>query len=355
MDSPVITAEKQLLADIDQLRNQFPNTQELYREVCTVLFFRYGITPTANKLYQYVKKGSMSAPAEALAKFWDTLREKSRVRIEHPDLPEEIKDRAGELAAALWDLAQDKAKASLQAFEAEARAAVIEAKDAQASAEAQRDTASVQHDRVQAELMQAKDQISMLQQQLAAEKTARDMLEEQLAQAQDDIAAHRQANESARHYFAAEIDKLRGEAQLAEERSRSAEKRALLEIDRERSAAGKLQKELDAARSEAARAAEQHRIDIAALQQQLGDVRQQSGKLEGQLQAAKTHSEHLLVDYQEEQKRAAEAALRAASLESERNGWRIRAEDAETAVHDLKEQVAILRSRRNIRAAQAKS
>jgi hypothetical protein len=105
MDIPA-TAETQLLADVAALRERFPNTQELYREVCTVMFFRYGITPTANKLYQYVKKGSMSAPAEALAKFWDTLREKSRVRIAHPDLPDELKTGAGELAAALWDLAQ---------------------------------------------------------------------------------------------------------------------------------------------------------------------------------------------------------------------------------------------------------
>src|SRR3954451_10552781 len=106
MDTP-LTNEKQLHDEIDHLRDQFPQTQDLYREVCTLLFFRYGITPTANKLYQFVKKGSMSAPAEALAKFWDNLRDKSRVRIEHPDLPDEIKTSAGELAAALWDLAQD--------------------------------------------------------------------------------------------------------------------------------------------------------------------------------------------------------------------------------------------------------
>ena len=55
-----------------------------------LLFFRHGIAPTANRLYQLVKKGSMNAPAEALARFWATLREKSRVRIEHPDLPAEL-------------------------------------------------------------------------------------------------------------------------------------------------------------------------------------------------------------------------------------------------------------------------
>jgi hypothetical protein len=37
-----------------------------------------------------VKKNSMSAPSEALGKFWDMLWEKSRVRIEHPDLPDEL-------------------------------------------------------------------------------------------------------------------------------------------------------------------------------------------------------------------------------------------------------------------------
>ncbi len=36
----------------------------LYREVCGLLFFRYGVTPTANKLYSLVRKGSMGTPAE---------------------------------------------------------------------------------------------------------------------------------------------------------------------------------------------------------------------------------------------------------------------------------------------------
>jgi len=57
MDTPLAN-EKQLLADIDHLREQFPQTQDLYREVCILLFFRYGMTPTANKLYQLVRKCS---------------------------------------------------------------------------------------------------------------------------------------------------------------------------------------------------------------------------------------------------------------------------------------------------------
>jgi hypothetical protein len=124
---PSTVHEAQLQVEIDQLRAQFPNTQELYREVCVLLFFRHGITPTANRLYQLVRKGSMSAPAEALAKFWATLREKSRVRIEHADLPEDLQGAAGELVAALWQRAASAAEASLAALRDEVEEARLAA------------------------------------------------------------------------------------------------------------------------------------------------------------------------------------------------------------------------------------
>src|ERR1700692_4769853 len=124
--------------DIEAPRAQFPQTQELYREVCRVLFFRHGITPTANRLYQLVKKGSMSAPAEALARFWATLRDKSRVRIEHPDLPAELQSATGELAAALWPRAVDLEQEQLPAAQLEAQVSVAEAQARQARAEGDR-------------------------------------------------------------------------------------------------------------------------------------------------------------------------------------------------------------------------
>src|SRR5882757_3243901 len=125
--------------EIELLRAQFPRTQELYREVCVLLFFRHGITPTANRLYQLVKKGSMNAPAEALARFWATLREKSRVRIEHPDLPAELQSATGDLAAKLWTRAVDMAQDQLATAQLEAQLAVADAQARQARAEAERD------------------------------------------------------------------------------------------------------------------------------------------------------------------------------------------------------------------------
>jgi hypothetical protein len=110
-----------------------------------------GLTPTANKLYQLVRKGSMSAPAEALARFWETLREKSRVRIEHPDLPQQLQGAAGEMVSALWQQAQAAAQDSLVQLRDEARAAVVAAEGLAQSAGARADAAeaalgSAQHE-----------------------------------------------------------------------------------------------------------------------------------------------------------------------------------------------------------------
>lgn len=121
-----MSTEAEIIAEIEALKAHDLDTQDLYREVCTILFFRYGITPTANKLYQFVRKGSMSAPAEALARFWSDLREKSRVRIEHPDLPEGLKVAAGELVASLWSQAQTSAQDGLVIFRQEAQEKVTD-------------------------------------------------------------------------------------------------------------------------------------------------------------------------------------------------------------------------------------
>src|SRR5579864_8673809 len=111
--SDVQPDETRLAADIERLKAAFPKTRELYREVCALLFFRFGMTPTANRLYQLVKRGSMSTPVAVLTEFWAELREKSRVRIEHADLPEELQAATGELAAVLWTRAVGMAQESL--------------------------------------------------------------------------------------------------------------------------------------------------------------------------------------------------------------------------------------------------
>lgn len=314
-------SENQLLADIDALRAQFPQTSDLYREVCILLFFRHGITPTANKLYQLVRKGTMSTPAEALNQFWQDLREKSRVRIEHPDLPEGLKNAAGELTAKLWTLAQEQAGASLAAFRQDSQAAVIAAEVALVAARTERDAAihalQEAQDAHQKSNQLAEKRIETLDQQIAAANSLQASLDTQLAQARQEISAQHQRMEDARREFGAELSALHATTQLAEERFRASETRSLLEIDRERTHSGKLQKELDAMREASSQGVERHRLEIAALQGQLGDVRQQYGALEGSLKAVTASRDAATIEVKALQAQLTEAATQSTMLSND--------------------------------------
>jgi len=89
----------------------------------------------------------------------------------------------------------------------------------------------------------------------------------------------------ARADFSSELEKLRASAGLAEERLRAAEKRALLEIERERVASARIQKELDAATRRTEQSEARHRSELQVVQAQLADARHQAGVLEGSLAA----------------------------------------------------------------------
>ena len=280
-------SDHQLAVEIERLRVDFTDTQDLYREVCVLLFFRYGVTPTANKLYQLVHKGSMSAPAEALRTFWEDLRKKSRVRIEHPDLPEALKTTAGEMVAALWAQAQGAAEESLGSLREQATESIRLAQEAQQKAEAE--NLGMQHvvEQLREEIRAGRERSLQLERDLASERASNEALSNQLVAAGQQIKVTESALTEARQDFAAELEKQRQALERAEERLRGSEKRALLEIDRERQAAARLQQEVNQLRQSNHEAVEQHIKETAGFQTKVADLNQKLGVAEGMLQAQK--------------------------------------------------------------------
>ena len=113
-------------------------------------------------------------------------------------------------------------------------------------------------------------------------------LQEQVELGREGERKLQRALETARHDFASELEKLRADGKGAQERLKAAETRALLEIERERQVAARLQKELDAATRKAEQGSTRHRDEVQKLQGQVGDLRQQVGVLEGKLDALRT-------------------------------------------------------------------
>ena len=334
MDTFETNTEQLLLQDIERLRGQFPQTQELYREVCTLLFFRYGTTPTANKLYQYVKRGSMSAPAEALNRFWENLRKKSRVTIAHPDLPEDLRVAAGTLTATLWVAAQAQAQSSLAIFKIDAQSKVDAANVLADTAVHEKNLLQQAHETLQLELAEAQQQTSSVKQEVAVLFAANTSLESQLLDSKAEIAAHQQRFDSARREHVDELEKLRNATQLAEERFRSMEQRSLLEIDRERTATNKLQKTLDGERATVVATAERHRAELNALQARMGDLRQNIGVLEGTVQAYATARDQAIAQLQATQIQLDDASTQITLMRGETERLRADLQKASAALDE---------------------
>lgn len=289
-----MSTEAKIIAEIEALKAHDLDTQDLYREVCTILFFRYGITPTANKLYQFVRKGSMSAPAEALARFWSDLREKSRVRIEHPDLPEGLKATAGELVASLWSQAQASAQEGFVIFRQEAQDKVSESLRAVATADQGRIAAETESNRTRETLRAANERILDLERDLAGERARTESLEQQIESARHQQTSLEVALADARKDYSAELEKSRQELRRSEDRLAANEKRALLEIDHERQMAVKAHRELLQLRNSSLENEEQLRFELAASKAELADTRQQLGVTEGRQEELKAGNEKQL-------------------------------------------------------------
>lgn len=284
--------EVDISQDVEALRERFTRTQELYREVSALLFFRYGITPTANKLYQLVRKGSMSAPTDALSRFWADIREKSRTRIEHPDLPDTLKTAAGELVAQLWTKAQRTANESLNTYQSEADDRVQNAKALVAEAETKLDSKIQELQNANGQLDAASKTINTLHDEIAMACTASDSLNAKLEQSKIENDLLKQKIDALRIEFALEVEKLREALEITEKRFQANEKRILLDLDRERMAVVRLNKELDTSISSALRSGEKHKDEILALHQALGDCRHQNGYFTEALQSKAASLEH---------------------------------------------------------------
>src|SRR3546814_100440 len=173
----------------------------------------------------------------------------------------------------------------MTSYRTEAQEAVLQARTTADVAAADRDAERLAVHGLMEQLELAGKQINTQREELAVAEETRTSLLIRLDETKQDNAALQRQLEDARREFTVELDKLRVAAQLADERSRSTEKRMLLDMDRERTASTRLQKELDALTAASLCTADEHRRELHLLQQALGDSRQKKGQLEGALQA----------------------------------------------------------------------
>lgn len=308
LDNAQTTAALQ--ADIDALRERFPRTADLYREACGVMFFRYGLTPTTNALYQLVRKGSMSVPTEALRRFWSDLRERARVDLQHADLPDQVKQSAGQLVGEIWTLARQAADESIAALRQNAAAEREVALTEKAALEKQAAELSLQLEDARTLIASAEATVGQQQEELSVGAAIERETQSRLTEARAEIERLQGVIGSMSAAHATEIDKITGRVLQAEQRYTDLEKRTLVDLDRERTTTTKLQKQLDAERKAFASRLEELQGQVQAAQFQLARQGQELGSYMAKAE--------LLADERDRAARqAAENAFKSAELNSQ--------------------------------------
>jgi hypothetical protein len=173
-------------------------------------------------------------------------------------LPTDLQAASGEQVAALWTRSSALVQNALDALRVEVETERAAAQDEAVSLQAELAWTETALEQRTGALLAAQ----VRQAQEAAGEATRRALEAEIPRQQGEIGARDRALVQSRADFSREFDKLRSSAELAEERLRAAEKRALVEIERERGVSTRSQEEFHAAARRAEQSATRHQETI---------------------------------------------------------------------------------------------
>lgn len=285
--------DQRIREDVRALAVQHKDSRRLSREVCRLLFYRYGETPNANRIYNLTRKGSLTTISEEVASFWQGIREQTQAHIPCPGLAVDAAERLGSFVTGLIADIELRLNGELdvhrQAAQDEVRSLRLELQSAREASAALQEAAHRQKMEFQKQLTSAQDQMAGLQQQLAREAATSALLrDETLAWERRAVAAQNQAQET-QALFAKEVANLREALAGAEARAAGAEQHALKRIDEEKKVGRMLTEKLHLQE----KAAQAQRLQLESLNQAHLKAAEEAAELRGKLKALQAEHGYL--------------------------------------------------------------
>jgi Plasmid replication region DNA-binding N-term len=87
---------------MNMLKLESMNTKDLYLKAAKILFVEYKETPSPNRLYQLIKKGSMTTVVEVVKLFWQNMHLEMHNKIHIPDIPVNLQDLTQDYVKNIW-------------------------------------------------------------------------------------------------------------------------------------------------------------------------------------------------------------------------------------------------------------
>lgn len=268
-----LQTEANILAVLTPRLAAAKNRQEKTRETATLLFFQYGIYPSAKTVHRYTQHGSLTDINTDLREFWNDLRERSRVKIEAPMFPDAVTALFSDALAKVWELAMDKAHAALDGERQEAADQVAQAQREAYEANRMRSIAEEDALSSERELRQERVRRENAEKRIEAQAAEIDALQSSLVQWQALAEAEAQARQEAQGQFFRDLEAERTARQRDTEMFEGEIKFAKMQID--------------AARSTERQLRDQIREDKASKDMELTAYRQRANRAEEALGAAR--------------------------------------------------------------------
>ncbi|PPD10418.1 DNA-binding protein, partial [Methylophilus sp.] len=237
------------------------------------------------KLYQLVRKGTMSTPAQAVSNFWIELRDKSRVAIEHPGLPENVRDVASNAFSVIWNAALEAANQNLVSIKGEmdqlrsryekeaSEAAILLKKSHENTKQLAEEIRALKN-----ELQEGNKKILVDAEILANQNKTLLELKNDKSKLEVDL-------KNSQKQFSHEVHKMHESLKLSDERYRKLEAKTLIELDRERQRSVKLEVELKQTIKAASKAHSSYSAQTAKSQKLINELRENIGLLKGLLKS----------------------------------------------------------------------
>jgi len=269
---------------IQKMMDQGLATIDVYKRTCEILFFQHGVVPTPTKLYGLVKKGSMGTPTKAVQEFFASQRERSRVDLAIPGMPESLKSGFTDALKETWRLAVELGNASTNAQKEVHQKELYRLQEEMDRLRADNTALETTISRLKQADADKNEHIMDLQETIRQEKTRLTVESKRLQDATQRCNDLEQQLDKARQDFLAESSRLSKEHDSALARLKDHENRALMEIERERQIANKAVKD-------AITVQKSHTEELNLKNSTIRDISTQLENLKGELNSVKTKLE----------------------------------------------------------------
>lgn len=277
--------------------------REKSRLAASILFFEHSIYPSAKVVLECTQQGSLTDINRDVQEFWRELRERSRVKLDVPGMPEDLQIAFGESLGQIWQLAVDKANESLDEVRAVAAAQIRDARQQAIDSQAEAQAALARIEEVERELVRERSRREVAEKTTEVQAAEISSLTASIEQWRVRLADEAGARRDAEARFSRDLQAER------EDRQREAE--------RYKGEVNFAKQQIEAARESERRAREEVSVELASYRQRLGrseDARTAATELVAELRGAKTSLERRVEELQERLKEVARPEQRRATV-----------------------------------------